>query len=103
MAGLEVESSTEVESSALSLTDLFVDVLQPIFKYLDITSRGRLARTCIALRDVLYDPIFWDDAQTVTIDTVNNEAGKCLVKRNIEYLLRIYMREGKNTSSVAGY
>ena len=52
-----------------------------------------------SIEGVLYDPIFWDDAQTVTIDNVNYEAGKCLVKRNIEYLLRIYMREGKNTSS----
>ena len=93
MAGLKVVTS------AISLSDLFVDVLQPICKYLDMKSRGRLARTCTALRDVLYDPIFWGDAHIVTIDTVNSEAGQCIVKRNIKYLLRIYMRNVDNTST----
>ena len=90
MAGLETVPSTRL------LTDLDKDVWFIICKYLDIKTRGRLACVCKALRDVFEDPIFWRKVHPVTIKKPNNEAGCCLVTRNIgfEYLLEIDMREG---------
>ena len=58
-AGMESGSKRELElvSSTPLLIDLSAEILVLIFKHLDIKSRGRLARTCSALRDILYDPI----------------------------------------------
>ena len=56
---MESGSETELElvSSTSLLIDLSAEILVLIFKHLDVKSRGRLARTCSALRDILYDPI----------------------------------------------
>ena len=90
MEGLEPVPSTRL------LTDLDKDVWFIICKYLDIKTLGRLACVCKALWDVFDDPILWRRVHHVTIKKPNNDVGRCLVARNIEfgYQLKIDMREG---------
>ena len=90
MAGLEPVPSTRL------LTDLDKDVWFIICKYLDTKTLGRLACVCKSLWDVFNDPILWRKVHHVTIKKPNNDVGRCLVARNIEfgYQLEIDMREG---------
>ena len=49
----------KTEGSVVALSDLCCDVLMLIYKYLDVKSQHSLIQVCKALRDKLYDPIFW--------------------------------------------
>ena len=95
MAGLKTVPSTRLLTD-LSKTDLTLGwLLICEQERLDIKTLGRLACASKALRDVLYNPIFWRSVKPMTITEPNKDVGCCLVARNIEfeYVLEIDMRE----------
>ena len=95
MAGLKTVPSTRLLTD-LNKADLTLGwLLICEQERLDIKTLGRLACASKALRDVLYNPIFWRSVKPMTITEPNKDVGCCLVARNIEfeYVLEIDMRE----------